>query len=131
MSTDTPRPWWTCDHRDIGLPGCPVCDGRLDDVARAALVEAREALIELAATLANERGEGPPPVEGWIPQPGDHRDSLSWWELPGTEAHVMPARRGGDPRLFWFAHCFPHRSTEHPTARSAMRAASAMLRGSS
>lgn len=30
MTTPTPPAWMTCDHRGIGLPGCPTCDGRLD-----------------------------------------------------------------------------------------------------
>ena len=41
--------WWRCPHTDIGLPGCPTCDGRLDDVARAAL---REALAEITRLVA-------------------------------------------------------------------------------
>lgn len=39
MTTPTPPAWMLCDHRDIGLPGCPTCDGRLDPEARRLLLE--------------------------------------------------------------------------------------------
>lgn len=39
MTTPTPPTWMTCDHRGIGLPGCPTCDGRLDPETRRMLLE--------------------------------------------------------------------------------------------
>lgn len=42
MTTPTPPTWMTCDHRGIGLPGCPTCDGRLDPEARRLLLEAAQ-----------------------------------------------------------------------------------------
>lgn len=42
MTTPTPPAWMTCDHRGIGLPGCPTCDGRLDPEARRLLLEAAQ-----------------------------------------------------------------------------------------
>lgn len=46
MTTPTPPAWLLCDHRGIGLPGCPTCDGRLDP-------EARRLLAEVGAYAAN------------------------------------------------------------------------------
>ena len=42
MTTPTPPTWMTCDHRGIGLPGCPTCDGRLDPEPRRLLLEAAQ-----------------------------------------------------------------------------------------
>ena len=47
MPDRTPAPWWTCPHSGVSLPGCPLCDPRLDGVSRKALLEARQ-WIDLA-----------------------------------------------------------------------------------
>lgn len=47
--------WWECTHADIGLPGCPTCDGRLDPVARDALTAARDEIQRLEQHALTER----------------------------------------------------------------------------
>lgn len=47
--------WWECTHADIGLPGCPTCDGRLDPLAREALAAARDEIQRLTSHAAIER----------------------------------------------------------------------------
>lgn len=80
MTTPTPPTWMTCDHRGIGLPGCPTCDGRLDPETRRMLLELaqftavkirdahaaeaecarlRETLDQLIAALRGPHGIGP------------------------------------------------------------------------
>jgi len=61
--TTTPRPWWTCTHRGIGLPGCPICDvATLPDRAtrsgydtRAYMRQARDHIGQLEGRLAASR----------------------------------------------------------------------------
>jgi hypothetical protein len=48
-------PWWMCDHKGIGLPGCPTCDDRLDETAKTALRDARDELARLHAALATAK----------------------------------------------------------------------------
>lgn len=47
-----PVRWWECDHKGIGLPGCPTCDARLDPEARTALRAARAEIARLVADVA-------------------------------------------------------------------------------
>ena len=49
--TTTPPTWMTCDHRGIGLPGCPTCDGRLDPETRRMLTEARDYAVHRGTEL--------------------------------------------------------------------------------
>lgn len=91
MTTPTPPTWMTCDHRGIGLPGCPTCDGRLDPETRRMLLELaqfttakvidahaaeaecarlRETLGHLTAAMNEPHGIGPwTRVGGPMPDP--------------------------------------------------------------
>lgn len=85
-------------------------------------------LAEAEATLANERGEGEPPCEGWHYSIGRAAWVCQPWILtPRREGPELAVRRG-DPWRVWVDGVCVY--GQHPTARAAMRAASERLRGS-
>lgn len=57
--------------------------------ARDAIGRLQERVVELEATIANERGEGEPPSEGWARNDIDpKREGVAWyvrWEADGSE----------------------------------------------
>ena len=91
---------------------------------RARVAELEAANAELLATLANERGEGEAPVEGWVVvrnpmgPPARH-----WW----WERHLVMVYRA-ESGVWTRNEYVPERGTiatsTHDTARAAMRAAS-------
>jgi hypothetical protein len=128
--TDLRGPGWTCSARvplDCLLP--PV-DARPTVAAEAGteVLRLRARVAELEATLANERGEGEPPVEGWRYDGRCDNGRPGVWECVERELIVtrpLPpavgwryARRGGVQ--VW---------GQALTARDAMRAASGVPDG--
>ena len=113
------------------LAGGPTGYGPHDVEALAAATERvvaenarlRADLAEALATLANERGEGEPPEEGWRSV-----SSTNWTRgVGGTPGYASVSR--GTPKAFpWTWYTGGHEG-HAPTARAAMRAASAAAKG--
>jgi predicted transcriptional regulator len=87
----------------------------------------RARVAELEATLANERGDGKPPGEGWK----WHDDGLvrEWWR-PTDIAGIYVHRKGTGWR--WYSSALMRGAIDgdgalYPTARETMRAAEAIL----
>ncbi len=140
VENDHTIPWWVTCH-DCGADG-PTADteeeaadawnaahafadeahdilsaavpdgGDLLDLARRIVAER----AELLATLANERGEGEPPSEGW------EWDGVSWSISTDDGAVVDVVRLPAGWRVYKSGA--PDESV-YPTARAAMRAADA------
>ena len=106
----------------------------------------RSELAEALATLANERGEGEPPCEGWSPMRVSERDageysspddSVVMWGMTDAPAHrcayVGTNAQPGD-RWWWAVHvgATPRgvvlATGRAPTARAAIRASAAAVK---
>lgn len=101
--------------------------------ARVDLIDDRDALAarvrELEATLANERGEGEPPSEGWFWHAlGDGVGAWNHRDYDGVVARVHGTRHSGHFYACWQLACVDGARREHRTARAAMLAADAALR---
>ena len=101
---------------------------------------------ELRAALLNERGEGPPPSEGWDRNDFDRRAvGIAWYRPSNADGSPPPAgamdyayvlwvyREPMEPEWTWECeHAdFSSRNIQGkaPTAREAMRAADTALAG--
>lgn len=95
-------------------------------VATAPIEPLRAEIAELRATLANERGEGEPPVEGWA-----YTDCAGWgmcWVCGGgPDGWIAVTRKPAGGWYIRLGATFLHRSREFAvsiqTAREAMRKA--------
>ena len=92
------------------------------DDARAEVERLRAELAEALATLANERGEGEPPEEGWVWRG-------SYWVSGLHKVQLMRGNNGWHVEDLWFDWRGPPAEPSYPTARAAMRAASAAAKG--
>lgn len=100
-----------------------VSAGRADAMVEIGLLTVE--LEEARAELANERGEGEPPVDGWRWDP-----SFKQWELTMDGKKIGFVSRGYQSRWAWEVHV--GRRSFHgyaPTASAAIRAASAAILG--
>lgn len=106
----------------------------------AAVWDLRRDLAEALATLANERGEGEPPVEGWTARPrGDLVRWVRFSARPGRTLDVVrqASDEPGVVRCHWWDReidkdgdvTATYAEGYAPTFRAAMRAASERLRG--
>ena len=108
----------------------------------AMIVDLQDEVAELRATLANERGEGEPPGEGWSRNDFDRKHVGIAWYRPSMADGSMPAEDVTDyPLVMWVYREPPSRlwrweverdgvgigtfeaEGTAPTAREAMRAA--------
>lgn len=91
-------------------------DPREEEIARL-----RADIAESAATLLNERGEGPAPGEGWAWNP----HACYWYDTQG----MVVFRAGSGTSWWWDTTPRSHNNTPergpHSTARAAMKAANA------
>jgi hypothetical protein len=100
------------DWRSLGPSVARALVFATDDIDRLT-AELEDARTE----LANERGEGKPPVEGWLWDP-----SFKQWELVVDGKGVGFVSRGYQTRWAWEVHV--GRRSFHgyaPTARAAIR----------
>jgi hypothetical protein len=100
------------DWRSLGPSVARALVFATDDIDRLT-AELEDARTE----LANERGEGEPPVEGWLWDP-----SFKQWELVVDGKGVGFVSRGYQTRWAWEVHV--GRRSFHgyaPTARAAIR----------
>lgn len=113
----------TLAQRDRTAAFVGYADRELAESLRAAI----KAHDELAATLANERGEGGPPSEGWesgsAAAPGFH-----WHRPEASVSFVTGTTYGGVGFKRWEWRVYRSRDRgEADTARAAMKAADAAL----
>jgi hypothetical protein len=117
----------------------------LNEVARltAEVERLRGELAEAQATLANERGEGEPPVPGFL-FTGNAGERSAWCSVDGPVGAYVTREIGNMGRVRWQWAVIEDRygSDEsprfrdlargyEPTARAAMRAAAKAVRGES
>lgn len=142
LDAATIGPWWSIEKVSdaVFIPAAPA-----DVVDLIAHIDALTAeRDELAATLANERGEGEPPSEGWTRNDFDHAAAgLAWYrpvERDGSTAKEGSTeypwvlwvfrKPGGEAWVWERDHSDSTRQSddgEAPTARAAMRAADAAV----
>jgi hypothetical protein len=96
--------------------------------ARADVPNLLDEVEELRATLLNERGEGPPPCEGWVfgLSPVDAQDGEPIWHNGQAFVWRGPRTVHTDTMTWWWAVGITG-GTDGGTARAAMVAASAAL----
>lgn len=77
----------------------------------------RARVAELEATVANERGQGAPPVEGW--EWGSEEEAWEFFRTDGGWFHITRTPKGWTWDADRISSGLPH----FDTARDAMRAA--------